>query len=270
MDQVRNILVNSSLNSTLQRARLLSIYFTAGYPNAADTSQILLSLQEGGVDIVEIGFPFSDPIADGPVIQKSSQRAIQNGITLKKIFSQLEQVKDEVRIPVILMGYLNPVLRFGMEQFCTKCNQTGVSGVIIPDLPISEFMTDHFEIFKQNNLSAIFLVTPTTSEERVRLIDSISSSFIYAVSDSAITGVKKDLTEHQLQYLKRLSEMNLKHPVLTGFGISNAAAFQSVCKFVSGGIIGSAFIRELSNGTDIRNSIANFLTQFKANDHKIN
>jgi len=247
------------LANTCKRKNLLSLYFTAGFPKKDDTAGILLGAQEAGVDFIEIGFPFSDPIADGPVIQESSAIALQNGMNLHLLFEQLISIRHEIRMPLILMGYLNPVLQYGIIDFCRDCRSVGVSGIILPDLPMEEYEKEYKMIFDLYDLSCIFLITPQTSDERIHKIDSISNSFIYAVSSSSTTGAKNTVHEGQLEYLKRVQNMKLKNPVVVGFGISNYDTYSQVIPYVNGAIIGSAFISFLKQNSISGQSIYEFV-----------
>jgi tryptophan synthase alpha chain len=242
---------------------ILSIYFTAGFPGLNSTREILSQLQESGVDLIEIGIPFSDPLADGPVIQQSSQKALENGMNLKLLFEQLKNFRDEIHIPVLLMGYLNPVMQFGVESFAAKCKETGIDGAIIPDLPLAEFEKHYQEIFAKNNLKNIFLVSPQTSEERLQKIDAISDSFIYLVSSNSTTGAKKGFTEEQLAYFRRMKNAKLKNPTLIGFGISDAEGFNTASAYSCGAIVGSAFVKRLETSTDLKQDINEFVNSIK-------
>lgn len=224
---------------------LLSIYFSAGHPALEDTVPILKSLQHTGVDMVEIGLPFSDPLADGPTIQESSTKALKNGMTTKKLFSQLEGVRQTISIPLILMGYFNPILQFGVEQFCSYCQKVGIDGLIIPDLPVDVYHEKYQSIFEQFGLYNMFLITPQTSEERIRFIDSVSKGFIYMVSSASVTGAKNSIGVSQTSYFKRIANMQLQTPTVVGFGISNATTFSAATQYSRGAIIGSAFIQLL-------------------------
>lgn len=252
-----------TIKEIFHRNNLLSFYFTSGYPHLDDTLEILLNAQEAGVDFVEIGFPFSDPIADGPVIQESSTVALRNGMNLKVLFNQINAVKNKIQIPVILMGYLNPVLQFGIEKFCKECEKSGISGLIIPDLPIDEYENEYKEMFDASNLSFIFLITPQTSDARIRKIDSLSNAFIYVVSSSSTTGARERFTENQLEYLKRIDHMNLKNPVMVGFGISNHETFSDAVQYANGAIIGSAFISFIKENSFSKESIQEFINKIK-------
>lgn len=227
------------------KENILNVYFTAGYPTLDDTLCIAQDLEEAGADMLEIGIPFSDPLADGPTIQESSQQALENGMTLALLFQQLETLRAHVSLPVLLMGYMNPILQYGIEAFCEKCETVGVDGVIIPDLPMAEFVNEYRTIFKAKNLHNIFLISPNTSEDRIRLIDQESSGFIYVVSSSSITGAKEDIQKGQVAYFERIKRMGLHHPRLIGFGISNLETFHNACQYADGAIIGSAFINQL-------------------------
>lgn len=240
--------------------KLLSIYFTAGFPAVDDTVKIITELEKNGIDFIEIGLPFSDPLADGPVIQHSSTVAIRNGMTAKLLFEQLSGIRTSVKIPLLIMGYFNSVLQFGVENFVRKCAETGIDGLIIPDLPFDIYASDYENIFEKYGLSMVFLVTPQTSDARIRQIDSLSTSFIYLVSSAAITGNSSDFGKIQDDYFSRISDMKLKNPCVTGFGIHDTSTFAAATKFTSGAIVGSAFIRHLEkSGVD---SIDRFVQQF--------
>src|ERR1051326_3930953 len=227
-----------------KRQGVLSVYFTAGFPALDDTVPELENLVRAGVDMIEIGIPFSDPLADGPVIQRSSERALGNGMSLKKLFAQLKDYKTE--IPLLLMGYLNPVLQFGVENFCKEAQACGISGVIIPDLPMQEYLNEYKILFEKYGLANIFLVTPQTPGERIRFIDEHSTGFIYMVSSAATTGVKSGISDEQEKYFERVRNMKLKNPLMIGFGISDKKSFDKACSYANGAIIGSAFINALS------------------------
>jgi len=231
-----------------KKKNILSIYFTAGFPNIADTQTILQSLEKNGADMIEIGMPYSDPLADGPVIQHSGMIALQNGMSIKLLFEQLAKYNSsgERNIPHILMGYLNPVLQYGIEKFCSEAQNTGIDGIILPDLPMYEYEKEYRKIFEKYNLDFIFLITPETSEERIRKIDELSKGFIYAVSSSSITGKDKDMNEQE-NYFKRIESMQLKNPVMIGFGIKDNKTFVQACKHAAGAIIGTAYIKAIEN-----------------------
>ena len=231
--------------------KILSIYFTAGYPNLDDTVSIIKALEQSGVDMIEIGLPFSDPLADGPTIQASSTQALKNGMTTEILFNQLKDIRKTVTIPLIIMGYFNPILQYGVEAFCKTCQAIGIDGLIIPDLPVDVYNEHYKAIFESYGLINIFLITPQTSDERIRFIDSISKGFIYMVSSASTTGAKVGFGEEQLSYFKRISEMKLKNPQIVGFGISNHSTFTQATQYTKGAIIGSAFIKYLTeNGTN--------------------
>lgn len=231
--------------------KLLSIYFSAGYPELKDTVTILQKLQESGVDMVEIGLPFSDPLADGPTIQESSTKALENGMTTDVLFDQLSNIRDHVDIPLLIMGYFNPMMQYGIEAFCRKCQETGIDGLIIPDLPVDVYHAQYREIFEKYGLINVFLITPQTSEERIRYIDSISNGFIYMVSSASTTGAKNTFGREQKDYFERISGMDLSAPRIVGFGISNEETFKQATQNTSGAIIGSAFVKFLEqNGVD--------------------
>ena len=230
--------------------RLLSIYFCAGAPQPDGTADVIRTLAREGVDMIEIGIPFSDPMADGPVIQDAATKALRGGMTLEKLFSQLEGIRRDVDIPLILMGYLNPIFRFGFEAFCQRCAAVGVDGMIIPDLPFKDYMESYKAVAERYGLRFIMLITPETSEERVRLIDEHTSGFIYMVSSAATTGAQKDFDTRKQAYFKRIADMNLRIPRMVGFGISNKQTFDAACEYAAGGIIGSRFVTllEQANG----------------------
>lgn len=235
--------INQTLN---ENKKLLSIYFTAGYPNINDTASIIQNLEHNGVDMVEIGLPFSDPLADGPTIQASSTAALKNGMTTETLFEQLKDIRKSVTIPLIIMGYFNPVLQYGVEAFCKKCQEIGIDGLILPDLPADVYDKEYKAIFEKYGLINVFLITPQTSDERIRYIDSISNGFIYMVSSASTTGAQSGFGEEQTHYFERISKMNLKNPQIVGFGISNNETFTQATKFGKGAIIGSAFIKYLT------------------------
>ncbi len=243
-----------------KKKKILSIYFTAGFPNLADTGEILEALQEGGADLIEIGMPYSDPLADGPVIQESSLRAIENGMTISMLFDQLKDfsVKRNPNIPFILMGYLNPVMQYGLDKFLKESSALGIDGLILPDLPLDEFEHKYSRAFKKYGLRVVFLVTPETTEQRIQKIDKLTDAFIYAVSSSSITGGQKDL-QAQEGYFKRLKDMQLRNPVVVGFGIRDRATFQAATKHTDGAIIGTAYIDMLGKARDFRTETAEFL-----------
>jgi tryptophan synthase alpha chain len=228
-----------------KKDKLLSIYFTAGYPELNTTVDIAEALEHAGVDFLEIGFPYSDPVADGPTIQHSSQKALENGMNLHLLFDQLSDLRKRVTIPVLLMGYVNPMVQYGVENFCKKAAEVGIDGVIVPDLPMYEFETLYADHFKANTLSNIFLVTPQTSEERIRKIDALSNSFIYLLSSSSITGGNLEVSANIEDYYKRIKSLELHNPAIIGFGISDNKTFSKACEYASGAIVGSAFVKLL-------------------------
>lgn len=240
----------------------LNIYFTAGIPNLEDTAEMMKTIQNSGADMMEIGMPYSDPVADGPVIQEAHELALKNGMTIAKLFSQLKSVKNEIKIPVILMGYINPVLSFGFEKFCEECANSGVSGLIIPDLPPIEFEKNYQPILEKYGLNFTFLVTPETSEERIKYLDSLSSGFLYAVSSSSTTGNENKEVKND-EYLNKLASINLKNPVMIGFGIKNKTDFEQVTEKAQGGIIGTAFVKILLENKDWKEKAEEFIKAIK-------
>ena len=230
-----------------ENKKLLSLYFTAGFPALNDTVTIIENMERSGVDFIEIGLPFSDPLADGPTIQASSTQALENGLTTERLFEQLEAIREKVSIPLILMGYFNPIMQYGVSAFCKKCADLGIDGMIIPDLPVAEFVSDYKSIFDKYGLVNIFLITPQTSDDRIRYIDSISDGFIYMVSSASVTGAQREFGKEQLAYFERIDKMKLKTPLVVGFGISNARTFEQAIATAQGAIIGSAFINHLKN-----------------------
>lgn len=239
------------INKKLQEdKKILSIYFSAGYPNLNDTVQIIQDLEKNGVDMIEIGLPFSDPLADGPTIQASSTQALHNGMTTQTLFDQLKNIRKSVEIPLIIMGYFNPILQYGVENFCKKCAEIGIDGLIIPDLPVDVYAEQYKATFEKYRLINVLLITPQTSDERIGFIDSVSNGFIYMVSSASVTGSESGFGDKQQNYFERISNMNLKNPQIIGFGISNKETFRQATKFAKGAIIGSAFIKYLSeNGS---------------------
>ena len=237
---------------------ILNVYCTAGFPQLHSTLDVMKALQQNGADIIELGMPYSDPLADGPVIQQSNMAALSNGISIAKLFEQLKEFRKEISVPVVLMGYMNPVLQYGFEKFCADAAAAGIDGMILPDLPQYEFETEYGPIIKSHGLDFIFLVTPETSDERIKKIDTLSSGFIYAVSSSSTTGNNKAI-ENQEGYFKKLKAMNLKNPVLVGFGIKDKSTFEAACQYSNGAIIGSAFIKALHKSTDTAAATKEFL-----------
>lgn len=244
-------------NKIKENKKILSIYFSAGFPSLNDTVSLIKDLVKNGVDMIEIGLPFSDPLADGPVIQASSTAALQNGMTSEILFEQLKDIRKTVEIPLIIMGYFNPILQFGVEDFLIKCQETGIDGLIIPDLPLEIYLSEYKETFDSYGIAMIFLITPQTSDERIRLIDSNSNAFIYMVSSSSVTGSKDRFDDHQMKYFERIAGMKLKNPQIVGFGISNNTTFQQATKHQKGAIIGSSFIQYISKYGN--NNLENFI-----------
>ncbi|MDR7130394.1 tryptophan synthase alpha chain [Algoriphagus sp. 4150] len=240
-------------------SRVLSIYFTAGFPELESTMEIMEAIQASGADIIEIGIPYSDPVADGPTIQDSNMVALENGISLKKIFEQLDDFRAKIHIPVVMMGYLNPIMQYGMEAFCQKCQEVGVDGLILPDLPMQQYLDEYKVLFEQYGLVNTFLISPQTSEKRIREIDENTSGFIYMVSSHSITGAKSGISDEQISYFERVKAMNLKNPRLIGFGISDAETFTTASDYSNGAIIGSAFIKTLKNSNKLKEDIQEYL-----------
>lgn len=253
--------MNNRINKLFQdkKERVLSVYFTAGYPDLEDTVPVIQELVKNGVDLIEIGMPFSDPVADGPVIQHSSLISLQKGMSIRKLFDQLKDIRKSVDIPLILMGYINPVLQYGVEAFCQKCKEIGIDGLIIPDLPLDVYQEEFKVVFEANNLHNIFLITPQTSEERLKLIDSVSSGFIYMVSSNSTTGAKSSVSDFQKSYFERVNSLQLKNPRMIGFGISNAETFDNACSYAAGAIIGSAFVKVLGGEDSLEKKVSDFI-----------
>ena len=241
-----------------KKERILNIYCTAGYPQLDSTLKIMKALEDNGAGIIELGMPYSDPLADGPVIQASSTIAIANGMTIKKLFEQLKDFRSEIHIPVILMGYMNPVLQYGFEEFCADAAAVGIDGLILPDLPEFEFETEYGAIIKKYGLDFIFLVTPETSEERIKKLDELSTGFLYAVSSSSTTGSDKNMTDVN-SYLQKLKSLQLRNAILVGFGIKDKQTFDTACRYANGAIIGSAFVKALEGSEDQEDSVKQFL-----------
>lgn len=238
---------------------ILSVFFTAGYPQRNDTASVIESLEKNGVDLIEIGIPFSDPMADGPVIQASNTVALENGMSVKLLFEQLSEIREKVSLPLILMGYLNPIMQFGFERFCEKAAECGIDGIIIPDLPFAEYMDSYKAIAEKNGLHVVMLITPETSEERIRLIDEHTKGFIYMVSSASVTGAKKTFGDTNLAYFRRVNAMNLRNPRLIGFGISNKTTFDAACEEASGAIIGSRFVTLLGSESTVDAAVRHLL-----------
>ncbi len=251
----------NKINQLLENKKqdILSVYFTAGYPNLNDTEKIIIELESAGVDLIEIGIPFSDPLADGPVIQKSSEKALNNGISLELIFEQLKNIRQKVNIPLIFMGYLNPIMQYGIENFCKKAAEIGIDGTIIPDLPLDIYQKEYRAIFEQYNLSNILLITPQTALERLKIIDEATDSFIYMVSSASTTGTKGLDTNILSKFSDKITKANLKSPKIIGFGISDKQSFENACRYANGAIIGTAFIKAISEGSDLGENIHRFV-----------
>ena len=242
---------------------ILSVYFTAGYPNLNDTVEIIKQLSSKGVDLIEIGVPFSDPLADGPVIQHSSQVALKNGMSVKLLFEQLKDIRKVTDIPLVLMGYVNPIIHFGFENFCQKAQEVGIDGFIIPDLPMLEYQREFKPVSDKYGIENVFLITPETSAERIRVVDENTNAFIYMVSSASTTGVQKSFEGAKEEYFNRIKSMNLKNPAMIGFGISNKQTFESACKYSSGAIIGSAFIKSQDETSSVSDAVDLLLKRLK-------
>lgn len=252
MNRIQRLFKNKSRD-------ILNIYFTAGYPQLDDTESIILNLEKSGADLIEIGMPYSDPLADGPTIQESGTAALKNGMNLPLLFEQIERVRKKTEIPLIMMGYFNQVMQYGEEKFVKKCVEVGVDGVILPDLPTFEYESYYQKMFEEAGLNISFLITPQTSKERIQKVDELTRGFIYMVSNAAITGAKSGISDKQIEYFERIQKLNLKNPRLIGFGISNNETFSTACQYANGAIIGSAFIRALGNSKDLENTISEFV-----------
>lgn len=250
-----------------KKKNILSVFYTAGFPALDSTVIIAETLAKAGADIIEIGIPYSDPIADGPTIQESNKIALDNGIKLSLIIEHVKSIRKSVNIPIILMGYVNPVMQYGVEKFANDASAAGVDGVILPDLPMDAYLDEYKKLFDSVNLSNTFLISPTTSEERIRKIDAVTDGFIYAVSASSITGAKRTFVAEQLAYFKKLQGMKLKNPYLIGFGISNNETFTTASTYSAGAIVGSAFINVLKDSKNVVNDITAFVTSLKNKNH---
>lgn len=253
MNRINQFFENKSAN-------VLSVYFTAGFPQLDDTTAILETLQEKGIDLVEIGIPFSDPMADGLVIQESGHQALKNGMNLRLLFQQLTDIRKTIHLPLVMMGYLNPVMQFGFREFCAECHRVGVDGMIIPDLPMDDYLQEYKAIADEYGLKFIFLITPETSDERIRLIDESTDGFIYMVSSAAVTGAQQSFDTREA-YFQRIRDMKLRNPRLIGFGVSNKTTLDMVNRYASGAIVGSAFIRNLKTEPDINRALDKLLLQ---------
>ncbi len=246
-----------------KKTNILNVFYTAGFPNLTDTVSTAEFLEQAGVDIIEIGIPFSDPIADGPVIQESNKIALDNGMTLKLLLQQVKEARTKVNLPIILMGYINPIMQYGIEKFCNDAASAGIDGVILPDMPMDIYQTEYKSIFESYKLSNTFLISPTTSEKRIRQIDEATNGFIYAVSSSSTTGARQGFDVEQENYFKKLQSMKLKNPFLIGFGISNHQTFSRACEYASGAIVGSAFITLLKDSNNIKVDIQKFVDELR-------
>ncbi|MBN1185337.1 MAG: tryptophan synthase subunit alpha [Bacteroidales bacterium] len=246
-----------------KKQNILSIYFTAGHPKLDDTVTIIEALEKNGADMIEIGMPFSDPLADGPIIQQSSQIALKNGMSLHLLFNQLENIRNKIKLPLLLMGYINPVIQYGMDNFLKKASEIGIDGIILPDLPLQEYLDEYKDLFDKYNLPMIFLISPQTSDERIRKIDEISNAFIYMVSASSTTGIRGNIAAEQENYFERVKKLNLKNPRVIGFGISSKETFDKACRYANGAIIGTAFIKSLESSTDVVESTARFVKNIR-------
>lgn len=254
MNRINQLIENKNKN-------ILSVYFTAGYPNLNDTESIIIALEKSGADLIEIGIPFSDPLADGQVIQQSSQKALENGISLKLIIEQLKNIRSKVKIPLILMGYFNTIMQYGVEQFCKDAAQIGIDGTIIPDLPLEIYEREYKQMFKENGLSNILLISPQTASYRLQQIDKATDSFIYMVSSASTTGTKGINTQVLSSFAEKIEQADVRSPRLIGFGISDRKSFQNACKYANGAIIGTAFIKALSRKGKLEENISDFVKE---------
>jgi tryptophan synthase alpha chain len=243
-----------------KQTKILNVYCTAGFPQLEDTLTVMRALEKEGADVIELGMPYSDPLADGPVIQHSSTIALQNGMTIKKLFEQLLDFRKEISVPVLLMGYMNPILQYGFEKFCAEASAVGIDGLILPDLPEHEFETEYGAIIRKYGLNFVFLVTPETSEERVKKLDALSTGFLYAVSSSSTTGKDKNMNDVK-GYLQKLKNLKLKNPVFVGFGIKDKQTFETACENANGAFIGTAFIKALENDNDVERATKKFVNE---------
>jgi tryptophan synthase alpha chain len=248
----------------LQKKKILNIYVTAGFPNLNDTVTIVQELEKNGVDLVELGMPYSDPLADGPAIQHSSAVALSNGMKLSLLFKQIKEIRKTSSIPLVLMGYFNQMMRYGVDEFLEQAAHCGIDGLIIPDLPVQEYITKYKQKAEQLELDFIFLISPQTESKRIRLLDEASRGFLYVVSSTSTTGKNLDVQQTEQQYFERIQNMGLKNPLLIGFGISNKESYQKACSYASGAIIGSAFIRALEQSSDIKKTISQFIQSIRS------
>ncbi|HKK82305.1 MAG TPA: tryptophan synthase subunit alpha [Prolixibacteraceae bacterium] len=247
-----------------KKENLLTIYFTAGYPELNDTGAIIKELEASGADIIEVGMPFSDPVADGPTIQASSLQALNNGMGIKVLLEQLKAIKNEVNIPILLMGYINPIWKYGVEKFMADCEEAGVSGLILPDIPLNEFRNNYQSLYEKHNLSSVFLITPQTTNERIKAYDGACTGFMYMVSSASTTGSSKTVdSQKQQEYYDRVKSLNLKNPTQIGFNIKDKNSFERACQFANGGIIGSAFIKKISEKGDLKMKVREFVESIR-------
>lgn len=247
-----------------QKKNILNIYVTAGFPQLHDTVTIIRELEKNGVDLVELGMPYSDPLADGPVIQHSSSVALDNGMTLSLLFEQVREIRKTSSIPLVLMGYFNQLMRYGVDDFLKEAADSGIDGLIIPDLPVEEYVENYQDKVEKLGLNFIFLLSPQTATERIRLLDKATSGFLYVVSSASTTGKNLNVQQNEMQYFERIQKMQLKTPLLIGFGISNKKSYETACRYASGAIIGSAFLRALDQGSDIRKNIRQFIHSIRS------
>lgn len=246
-----------------KKEEVLTIYFTAGFPKLEDTTRILKALEKAGVDMIEIGVPYSDPLADGPTIQESGGKALENGMSIKVLFEQLKDIRKEVSLPILFMGYFNPILQYGVEAFCEKSKELGIDGLILPDLPMHQYKTTYQKTFQENNLSNVFLVTPQTSNDRLKVIDECSEGFIYVVSTNSTTGNNTKKIQDNQAYFERIQQANLSNPTLIGFNVKDHASFKKASMYGNGAIIGSAFIKAIENSTDLERDIDKFVKSIR-------
>jgi tryptophan synthase alpha chain len=258
---MHNSTVENRINTLFEtkQKEILSVYFCAGFPDAENTAEVIRTLENNGVDMIEIGIPFSDPMADGVVIQNAATQALRNGMSLRKLFAQLKNIRGSVKIPLLLMGYLNPVMQYGLEAFCKECRQCGIDGCIIPDLPFDDYLNDFKPVAEKYNLKIIMLITPETSDERIRFIDEHTDGFIYMVSSAATTGAQQSFDEQKQAYFTRINTMSLRNPRMIGFGISNRETFRAACNNASGAIIGSRFVSLLAESDSPDDAIKKLL-----------
>jgi tryptophan synthase alpha chain len=256
MNRLQSLLAKKNSN-------LLSVYLTAGYPELHDTATIIKSLAKAGVDFIEIGLPFSDPVADGPTIQRSSEVALENGMSTHVLFGQIKDLRKEVQIPLLIMGYINPIIQYGVDKFCKEASELGIDGLILPDLPMQEYLDFYKSTFEKYGLSNIFLITPQSSDERIKWIDENSTGFIYMVATAGTTGARSGITEAQITYFERIKALQLKNVPIVGFGISDKSSYETACKYTGGTIIGSAFIKALEGEGSLEQKVENFIKSIR-------